>query len=235
MKISRLLKVGQKSLVQTALVNKIKPHQKNAGFTLVELLILLLIVGILSAIAAPGWLAFINNQRLRTSQSRIFGAMQLAQSFAKRDKVAWQASFRFPGKDKNGAIIQVVQWAIHPTTVSPASLLVSTSTSSAPYVWYSLEDKISIVDSLTFAKNLDQVDPTTNQKQTGSKVYRAIFNRQGCIVENAEDECTDGTIWFGEKKLIILQHADLGPARKCAVVETLLGAMRTGDDAGSCD
>lgn len=198
-----------------------KHQQHDTGFTLIELLILLLIVAILSSIAAPGWLAFINNQRLRTSQSRVYGAMQLAQSNAKRDKVAWQASFRTQGT--------VVQWAIHPVSLDTNNVLVipnmpeSKSPSSASSVWYSLEDKIKIDTDLSLT-NLDPVNGT----------YIAIFNRQGCIVQNAGDECTEGATWFGSKKLITLRHDDLGAARKCAVVTTLLGAMRTGDDATNC-
>lgn len=236
MKNLTLLKLWQTSLTATS-----KPHlrqlsglssqsriglaknhkQYDTGFTLIELLILLLIVAILSSIAAPGWLAFINNQRLRTSQSRVYGAMQLAQSNAKRDKVAWQASFRFPGKDKNGATIQVVQWAIHPATTDPTTLPVSTSPSSAPNVWYSLEDKITIEDAGTASTNLPP----------GNGTYIAIFNRQGCLVDNAANECTD-TITVPRR--ITLKHDDLGTARKCAVVTTLLGAMKTGDDETSC-
>ena len=32
--------------------------QQNAGFTLLEVLVVLLMVGVLSAIAAPGWIGF---------------------------------------------------------------------------------------------------------------------------------------------------------------------------------
>ncbi|WP_449416689.1 prepilin-type N-terminal cleavage/methylation domain-containing protein [Phormidium nigroviride] len=195
-----------------------KQRQQNSGFTLLEMLILLLIIGILSSIAAPGWLAFINNQRLRTSQSRVYGALQLAQSNAKRDKVAWQASFRTQGT--------VVQWAIHPATTDPTTLPVSISPSSAPNVWYSLEDKIAI-DSET-----SSTTKTTLQEIVAGTSYKAIFNRQGCLVNDAANECTD-TVTVPQR--ITLQHADLGSARKCAVVETLLGAMRTGDDKDNCD
>ena len=192
-------------------------RQQDSGFTLLEMLILLLIIGILSSIAAPGWLAFINNQRLRTSQSQVYGALQLAQSNAKRDKIAWQASFRTQGT--------VVQWAIHPATTDPTSLPVSISPSSAPNVWYSLEDKISISTTGTGATNLPP----------GSGTYIAIFNRQGCLVEEADDECTDAvTAAFTLPQRITLEHSQLGLARKCAVVTTLLGAIKTADDAASC-
>lgn len=230
MKSLVLLKIWQRSFGQ-ALANSdrknskslgnIQQRHQDSGFTLLEMLILLLIIGILSSIAAPGWLAFINNQRLRTSQSQVYGALQLAQSNAKRDKVAWQASFRTQGN--------LVQWAIHPATTDPTTFPVSTSPSSAPNVWYSLEDKIAIEKDSATTK-------TTLQEIVSGTSYKAIFNRQGCLVDDAAKECTDTNSLFenNKKPVITLKHNDLGSARKCVVVETLLGAMRTGDDETNC-
>jgi Tfp pilus assembly protein FimT len=50
------------------------------------LIVIVLILGILSAIAAPSWLAFINRQRVRTVNDRVFQSLRLAQSEAKRSK-----------------------------------------------------------------------------------------------------------------------------------------------------
>ncbi len=63
-----------------------KRNSSNTGFTIVEVLIVVLIIGILSAIVAPGWDAFITRQRIRTVNSQVLQALQKAQSQAKLKK-----------------------------------------------------------------------------------------------------------------------------------------------------
>ncbi len=43
-------------------------------------------IGILSAIAAPGWQAFTTGQRLKTVNNQVFQAIKSAQAEAKRKK-----------------------------------------------------------------------------------------------------------------------------------------------------
>jgi prepilin-type N-terminal cleavage/methylation domain-containing protein len=97
------------------LTNSELPKRKSQdGYTLIEVLVVVVMVGILSAIAAPGWLSFTNNQRARTSQSRIYSAVKDAQSTAKTKKIGYQVSFR----TNNG----VGQYVAHPTSSKPADI-----------------------------------------------------------------------------------------------------------------
>ncbi|MGF1493577.1 MAG: Tfp pilus assembly protein FimT/FimU [Microcoleaceae cyanobacterium] len=66
-----------------------------AGFTLVEIAIVVLIVGILSAIAAPSWDAFISRQRMRTVNGQVIQAIRSAQAEAKRTKSSYTVQFRY--------------------------------------------------------------------------------------------------------------------------------------------
>ena len=51
-----------------------------SGFTLIELLVVIVIIGALGAIAAPGWLSFLTNQRINSVRSDLLNAIRDTQT-----------------------------------------------------------------------------------------------------------------------------------------------------------
>jgi prepilin-type N-terminal cleavage/methylation domain-containing protein len=177
--------------------------RKSDGYTLIEILVVIAIAGILAAIAAPSWLAFINRQRLSTSYSTAYTAIRSAQSNAKRDKLMWQVSFR---NTSNTA-----QWVVHPT---PPSAMTAAYWDSLP--WQDFDANVKIVD------NTEPQPRTTLTKLSvvpEPDIYRAQFNAKGQ---------PNG---LGEMGRITLT-TKTGGRKVCVIISTLLGALRSASDDG---
>ena len=87
----------------------------NSGFTLLENLTILLVIGILAGIAVPSWFSLLNTIRLNDAQSKVYQALRQAQSQAKKEKLTWQVSFR----EENN----VLQWSVHPGKIHPSDAI----------------------------------------------------------------------------------------------------------------
>ncbi|WP_430794697.1 pilus assembly FimT family protein [Trichormus azollae] len=75
-------------------------YKSSRGFTLLENLVILLVIGILAAILITSWSTSIKNRRLNPAQGEVYQPMRQVQSQAKKDKLTWQISF----PEQNGIV-----------------------------------------------------------------------------------------------------------------------------------
>ncbi|MBF2022306.1 MAG: prepilin-type N-terminal cleavage/methylation domain-containing protein [Hydrococcus sp. C42_A2020_068] len=177
-----------------------KSYNSIQGFSLLEILVVVIIVGILSAIAAPSWIAFFNRQQLNASNNQVYQAMRQAQSKAQQEKETWQASFQEQGR--------VVRWAVHRASLPTAQIS-----------WQDFSNSI-------------QIDSESNLPRAGG-IFRIRFNHKGCPVYNPQDTCTNTTIRTKGRLTLSLKNGN--GTKRCVIVSTLLGALRSAQEQPTPD
>ncbi len=214
-----------------------KPHTKeNAGFTLLEVLVVVVIIGILSAIAAPSWQSFVNKQQANKATDVIFSALQTAQREAKRTKKSYSVSFV---NDSNN----IPQVAIYQSTSSPTGtwkqLLNDLSTQTQKMVIGTNLTTENTASSTTISYNSPASLPTTKPSQTITFDYMGALDFSSLV----NTKTTSNNIIsvqssnLGTTGLIVAVNVANGGTpkntdiKRCVIVKTLLGSMQMGKDS----
>ncbi|MCY7407877.1 MAG: prepilin-type N-terminal cleavage/methylation domain-containing protein [Alkalinema sp. CAN_BIN05] len=172
----------------------LKAGNRAAGFTLLELMIILSMIGILSAIAAPSWNRFYAIRQLNTAQDQIQGSIKLGQHLAKMQRRPYRFVIEQYG--------DIVRWGIttNPHKDVATDLIV-------PVEWKSCSQNISI-----------DTNPDTNLNQT---TFRKIKDKQQWFVVLDDDGTVTGQLGrvtliaqgYSEQRCVIMSTL-LGETRK---------------------
>ncbi|MEA5417926.1 type II secretion system protein [Spirulina sp. CCNP1310] len=185
-----------------------------AGFTLVEMLIVIVLIGILGSIAVVTWQGFFERQRLVQSSDRLFLTLQSTRETAKHRHLPWQVSIR-QGANR-------VEFAAHPADPDHTTLI---ALWDDPQQWEQLAPGVSI----DRVNDHNQTETTITSKTIAEEtVWFFLFNHQGCPVQHSYNSCTD-TLERGRLGLRI-ERGGNGPQvlRRCVILSTALGSMRQG-------
>lgn len=213
-----------KSVQQSANIRFLSPtkycdardiSQGNAGFTLVEVIAVVLMVGILAAIAIPGWSTFINRQRVSKANDAVLSALQEVQQQAKSKKLKYSVTFR-----NNNNLPEVV---FHPDSETP-------NTSNASQ-WKILGDDLALKPGqIWIGSNIGNPNQGGSTVATitnnGTTVKKITFDYNGTLPINATTPL----------KIVVAAPVGGNPTqasgfKRCVIVETLLGGIRTAKDS----
>ena len=188
--------------------NKTASRKGDGGFTILEVLVIVLILGILSSIAAPSWLAFINRQRVRTVNDRVFQSLRLAQSEAKRSKRDVTVTFYTP------------------PSADPPRVEIDTNPAESDPLKKEIRKE-------TFSSG-GEIKPRTIVLSTNATAYRdtdgydvpansIVFDYKGNVKKLPS---TNPAI---PGRFVVSVSTVKGAAKQCAIVETIIGGMRTAE------
>ncbi|WP_293093788.1 prepilin-type N-terminal cleavage/methylation domain-containing protein [Moorena sp. SIO3I6] len=203
--------------------------KQDAGFTLLELIVVILLVGILSSIAAPSWLAFVNRQRVNKVNERVLSAIQEAQREAKKKKLSYSVSFRMMSKEKGP------EAAVYQDQYQDKDNEWKDNT-PVDFQWQSLVGDLGVKpDQIWVGTNL------TGDNQSGQTL--SILEEQKTITFDNQGVLKNAQIAPDDLGLAIVvavpdsknKNNPIEATQRCVKIKTILGAMEANKKGTECN
>ncbi|MDJ0696178.1 type II secretion system protein [Mastigocoleus sp. MO_188.B34] len=190
-----------------------KKNPSDTGFTILEILVAIVIIGILAAIVGPSWLGFVNRQQLNKANDEILSVLQEAQRKAKKTKLPYSVSFSTESAGEN----KEAKVAIHPSDSKPDQY------------WETLGSELGLkANKLILGTNIAGKNKSTKTISYASK-YNEI--KPQAITFNQIGGLPDAEINDGIKVVVAIPKSgkvtQASDVKRCVVVQTILGGMRT--------
>ncbi|AUT02462.1 prepilin-type cleavage/methylation domain-containing protein [Nostoc sp. CENA543] len=194
--------------------------QQDAGFSLIEVVAVVLMIGILAAIVGPSWLVFVNRQQLNKANDAVLVALQQANREAKRTKTSYSFTFKVENK--------IAKIAVHPSDSIPAN--------NSP-LWQTLGSDAGITSGqVTLLTNLTGTNKTDDNGKL-NKLYNYLATQQSIKFDylgslpdayfGKEDTTTKDTP--GLKIAVVRQNAGTSASdadmKRCVIIKTLLSGI----------
>lgn len=187
----------------------LRRKKRQGGFTLIEVLVVVLMIGILSSIAAPGWLGFLNQQRVNRANDVVLRALRSTQSEARKTKFSYSFMIRM----SSGGVPELASFPDNDGNATPTN-------------WQSLGADIGLSPNQVWAgtnftgTNVGSGSPTA---VTATPVGRIRFDHTGVLRSSAKSLTSPLTITLGQ---FGSNPPSIGTMR-CVQITTLLGSTET--------